>query len=64
MASEPLILDLEQNKQEEVCVDTMFYVFNRVGVSGVNGEIARKSVFRLGVVVEWVGEGEGTGNGI
>ncbi|KAF2278704.1 uncharacterized protein EI97DRAFT_465123 [Westerdykella ornata] len=64
-ASEPLVFDLEsQNNSgdgkgtggrtsDEVCLETNFAVYNRIGVKGSKGEIARRSVFRVGVGVEW-----------
>jgi hypothetical protein len=34
-------------------VRTQFYVWNRVGVRDTVGEVSRRSVFRVGVGVEW-----------
>lgn len=55
MASEPLQFDFGEREADEVCVETAFYVYNRVGVTGTVGEIARRGVARVGVGVEWIG---------
>jgi hypothetical protein len=48
-----MVLALERNVSETMCVQTSFAVYNRIGVSGAKGEVSRRSVFRLGVNVEW-----------
>jgi hypothetical protein len=50
--TEQFVLDYTK-ESESICVQTAFRIQNRVGVNGANGELSRKSVFTLGMNIDW-----------